>query len=260
MWWNSEKHKTVEIRADGNDAQNQGNAEPKKEDSGTKSSEEKDRQKVSFFANDARFYLKSLLLAFRDVWTSMDVDSGDSPAPPSPHFHCEKSPGNAQPPIVDEILGKWGGPARPEVHAVTASASTESNADNESGTKPKPDVYSDRDSLKTEDLWLLLVIDEVHAIGLPSAERIESMHRAMNTLRILPAFLVTLSTQSDMRFLAPPTHLQKSARMIEAAATLNSPLAVFPFDCFVEQTWRASRMDLNLLEQPMYLALYGRPL
>ena len=90
-------------------------------------------------------------------------------------------------------------------------------------------------------------------------QKIDCLYRTVNHLRARPMFLVVLSTQLDMKPLAPSGNLLPSSRMLEAPERLNPPLTESPFDHRLQDI-NESRMNLELLADPIYMALYGRPL
>lgn len=127
-------------------------------------------------------------------------------------------------------------------------------------------TFSDR-----SELDVFFIIDEVHELGLsinpnsePKPERdelkIDSLYRAMNNLLGSPIFFVVMSTQSRMTVLAPTPTLHPSHRYSEAASHLNAPISECPFDCFVPNEIDLSRVKAETLSNPIFLALFGRPL
>ena len=116
----------------------------------------------------------------------------------------------------------------------------------------------------TKGLEVVLVVDEVHVLGRELSKganehKIDSFYRTVNHLRTRPMSLVVLSTQSDMKVLAPSKDLQTSSRMMQAADVLNPPLTESPFDHRLQNIDR-SKIKLDMLADPLYKALYGRPL
>lgn len=120
--------------------------------------------------------------------------------------------------------------------------------------------------------WKMLVsIDEVHTLlpdkftekGRKELEfvkkhKLDYLLQAMNELRAYPVFFILLSTQSDMSHLAPSTHLARSMRYGDAAKDLLPPITETPFDCI--RQIRMTRVKLEMISDPVWMAMYGRPL
>jgi hypothetical protein len=120
-------------------------------------------------------------------------------------------------------------------------------------------------------LRILVSFDEVHALFERNKENEERIDRlpvnknkldylieAMSELRKYPACFILLSTQSDMAELAPSSYLARSLRRAEATPELIPPITETPFDCI--QGIRMDRMDLDMLHDPIVMAMRGRPL
>lgn len=116
-----------------------------------------------------------------------------------------------------------------------------------------------------QDLKILFTIDEVHALadrpssGLRESEhlKIDILFRSMNAFLRSNIFFLVLSTQSDMCFIGPPAHLIRSARYSDALKYLQPPITETPFDCFANLA--LSRVTLRMMYDPMFMAIFGRP-
>jgi hypothetical protein len=163
---------------------------------------------------------------------------------------------------------------------------------NSHGDTPMPQSEKTRDALalivesvaeeRSSPLKILLSIDEVHVLTkriprkdekkttvdpidldedirpLGEKVKLDYLIGAMNELLRDPIFFIVLSTQSDMSFLAPSQEYARSIRQIKSMSHANVPFTEMPFDCHPKID--PTRLELDMLSDSAYMALYGRPL
>lgn len=124
---------------------------------------------------------------------------------------------------------------------------------------------SDGSQSKSKNVEIVFAFDEVHTLAEERTNtiemtklRIDHLNSAMNVFLRSPIFFVVLSTQSDLRVLAPPAHLARSSRLFNGHGLVQAPLTEVPFDCFC--TIDVSKLELNMLHDPIFMSIFGRPL
>lgn len=75
-----------------------------------------------------------------------------------------------------------------------------------------------------------------------------------------PLFCLLLSTQSSLRFLAPPGAAAPSERAKRRASKLLAPITETPFDCAPNFKIKPGALHVGELSDIRYLASWGRPL
>ncbi|PPQ89314.1 hypothetical protein CVT25_000381 [Psilocybe cyanescens] len=118
--------------------------------------------------------------------------------------------------------------------------------------------------LPGHDLSLIVYVDEAHTLtNVPIAPPGETLYSAMIKAAAhhvgRPFFILFLSTSSQLRHLASPAFLTRSAR--KSSAALVSPFTEMPFDCHPKLV-KGIKPGLSLeeIQDFQFIAYFGRPL
>ncbi|KAL6303725.1 hypothetical protein BKA93DRAFT_786438 [Sparassis latifolia] len=116
------------------------------------------------------------------------------------------------------------------------------------------------------DLRIVLYFDEAHSLSdayIGETNRYDALCSALNQLRTLPIFCITLSTNSNLTKFSPPQKRHHSARVVEGLSDpLQPPYTELPFDCLPEGKPILGTKEKTLAEVADigFMAMFGRPL
>src|SRR5260370_26252184 len=129
----------------------------------------------------------------------------------------------------------------------------------------KPNTHAKK---RNSPFQLVMYFDEAHSLLTPfytqhkpdrPQTRYDVMLSCLEDMRTktLPIFSIFLSTNSDLRKLAPPAVFATSARMTDPDAYAQAPITELPFDCFRSFP---KIENFESLSSVGFLTSFGRPL